>query len=206
MQKIQLLWIGVNCSCSIALSINLKHYVKLTLFYSYFYGVNAIGDIDNFIICIIIINRVHTAESFGSESVFSTKSGQTAIQQSHSINLLLTSFTWNVRESIAFGFYLRQLFPVQTSHLINKSLINTKRYETLKFPLFQNELGDNFVTAYKLKKLGKLQSKLDGYVEHIITVKIFYCMICPTRSWQLSTLRALLRSEKRDLIDYLISR
>ena len=29
------------------------------LFYSYFYGVNAIGDIDNFLICIIIINRVY---------------------------------------------------------------------------------------------------------------------------------------------------
>ena len=52
-------YFGVNCSCSIALSINLNHYVKLMLFYSYFYGVNAIGDIDNFFICIIIINRVY---------------------------------------------------------------------------------------------------------------------------------------------------
>ena len=57
MQKIN--YFGVNCSCSIALRINLNHYVKLMLFYSYFYGVNAIRDIDNFFICIIIINRVY---------------------------------------------------------------------------------------------------------------------------------------------------
>ena len=69
--------------------------------------------------------------------VFSTKSEQTAIQQSHIINPLLTSFARSVRESIAFGFYrtdlapsslglyenLRQYFPVQTSHSVNKSLI-----------------------------------------------------------------------------------
>ncbi len=69
--------------------------------------------------------------------VFSTKSEQTAIQQSHIINPLLTSFARYVRESIAFGFYrtdlapsslglhenLRQYFPVQTSHSVNKSLI-----------------------------------------------------------------------------------
>ncbi len=68
---------------------------------------------------------------------FSTKSEQTAIQQSHIINPLLTSFARSVRESIAFGFYrtdlapsslglyenLRQYFPVQTSHSVNKSLI-----------------------------------------------------------------------------------
>ena len=68
---------------------------------------------------------------------FPTKSEQTAIQQSHIINPLLTSFAWSVRESIAFGFYrtdlapsslglyenLRQYFPVQTSHSVNKSLI-----------------------------------------------------------------------------------
>ncbi len=67
---------------------------------------------------------------------FPTKSEQTAIQQSHIINPLLTSFAWSVRESIAFGFYrtdlapsslglyenLRQYFPVQTSHSVNKSL------------------------------------------------------------------------------------
>ena len=40
-------YFGVNCSCSIALCINLNHYVELMLFYSYFYGVNAIGDDDN---------------------------------------------------------------------------------------------------------------------------------------------------------------
>ncbi len=68
---------------------------------------------------------------------FSTKSEQTAIQQSHIINPLLTSFARSVRESIAFGFYrtdlapsslglyenLRQYFPVQTSHSVNKSLL-----------------------------------------------------------------------------------
>ncbi len=69
--------------------------------------------------------------------VFSTKSEKIAIQQSHIINPLLTSFARSVRESIAFGFYrtdlapsslglyenLRQYFPVQTSHSVNKSLI-----------------------------------------------------------------------------------
>ncbi len=68
---------------------------------------------------------------------FPTKSEQTAIQQSHIINPLLTSFARSVRESIAFGFYrtdlapsslglfenLRQYFPVQTSHSVNKSLL-----------------------------------------------------------------------------------
>ncbi len=67
--------------------------------------------------------------------VFSTK---IAIQQSHIINPLLTSFARSVRESIAFGYYrtdlapsslglyenLRQYFPVQTSHSVNKSLIS----------------------------------------------------------------------------------
>ncbi len=51
--------------------------------------------------------------------------------------VILTSFARSVRESIAFGFYrtdlapsslglyenLRQYFPVQTSHSVNKSLI-----------------------------------------------------------------------------------
>ena len=69
--------------------------------------------------------------------VFSAKSEQTAIQQSHIINPLLTSFARSVRESIVFGFYrtdlalsslglyenLRQYFPVQTSHSVNKSLL-----------------------------------------------------------------------------------
>ena len=68
---------------------------------------------------------------------FPAKSEQTAIQQSHIINPLLTSYARSVRESIAFGFYrtdlapsslglyenLRQYFPVQTSHSVNKSLI-----------------------------------------------------------------------------------
>ena len=70
--------------------------------------------------------------------VFSTKSEKIAIQQSHIINPLLTSFARSVRESIAFGFYrtdlapsslglyenLRQYFPVQTSHSVNTSLIS----------------------------------------------------------------------------------
>ncbi len=58
----------------------------------------------------------------------------------HIINPLLTSFARSVRESIAFGFYrtdlapsslglyenLRQYFPVQTSHSVNKSLLLTE--------------------------------------------------------------------------------
>ncbi len=98
-------------------------------------------------IVVLLLQQVHcqkppvyTAESCSSESVFcflSKKSEQTAIQQSHIINPLLTSFARSVRESIAFGFYrtdltpsslglyenLRQYFPVQTSHSVNKSLI-----------------------------------------------------------------------------------
>ncbi len=59
---------------------------------------------------------VYTAESCSNESVFwffSTKSEQTAIQQSHIINPLLTSFARSVRESIAFRQYenLRQYSP-----------------------------------------------------------------------------------------------
>ncbi len=75
---------------------------------------------------------------------FSTKSEQTAIQQSHIINPLLTSFARSVQESIAFGFYrtdlapsslglyenLRQYFPVQTSHSVNKSLVNNQNIFT----------------------------------------------------------------------------
>ncbi len=99
------------------------------------------------IVIVLLLQQVHcqkppvyTAESCGKESVFlffSTKSEQTAIQQSHIINPLLTSFARSVRESIAFGFYrtdlapsslglyenLRQYFPVQTSHSVNKSLV-----------------------------------------------------------------------------------
>ena len=69
--------------------------------------------------------------------VFSTNLEKIAIQQSHIINPLLTSFARSLRESTAFGFYrtdlapsslglyenLRQYFPVQTSHSVNKSLI-----------------------------------------------------------------------------------
>ncbi len=94
------------------------------------------------IVIVLLLQQVHcqkppvyTAESCSNESVFwffSTKSEQTAIQQSHIINPLLTSFARSVRESIAFGFYrtdlapsslglyenLRQYFPVQTSHSV----------------------------------------------------------------------------------------
>ena len=66
--------------------------------------------------------------------VFSTNLEKNAIQQSHIINPLLTSFARSVRESIAFGFYrtdlapsslglyenLRQYFHVQTSHRSSK--------------------------------------------------------------------------------------
>ena len=100
------------------------------------------------IVIVLLLQQVHcqkppvyTAESCSNESVFCffllTKSEQTAIQQSHIINPLLTSYARSVRESIAFGFYrtdlapsslglyenLRQYFPVQTSHSVNKSLI-----------------------------------------------------------------------------------
>ena len=95
------------------------------------------------IVIVLLLQQVHcqkppvyTAESCSNESV-RTKSEQTAIQQSHIINPLLTSFARSVRESIAFGFYrtdlapsslglyenLRQYFPVQTSHSVNKSLV-----------------------------------------------------------------------------------
>ena len=101
------------------------------------------------IVIVLLLQQVHcqkppvyTAKSCSNESIFlffSTKSEQTAIQQSHIINPLLTSFARSVRESIAFGFYrtdlapsslglfenLRQYFPVQTSHSVNKSLIVT---------------------------------------------------------------------------------
>ena len=41
----------------------------------------------------------------------SAKSEQTAVQQSHIINPLLTSFARSVWESIAFGFYRTDLAP-----------------------------------------------------------------------------------------------
>ncbi len=87
------------------------------------------------IVIVLLLQRVHcqkppvyTAESCSNESVFFVLSEQTAIQQSHIINPLLTSFARSVRESIAFGFHrtdlapsslglyenLRQYFPVQT--------------------------------------------------------------------------------------------
>ncbi len=121
------------------------------------------------IVIVLLLQQVHcqkppvyTAESCSNESVFwffSTKSEQTAIQQSHIINPLLTSFARSVRESIAFGFYrtdlapsslglyenLRQYFPVQTSHSVNKSLLLLQNVEKV-----QN--GANFLgTSIKIR-------------------------------------------------------
>ncbi len=94
------------------------------------------------IVIVLLLQQVHCQKPPVYESVFllffSARSEQTAIQQSHIINPLLTSFARSVRESIAFGFYrtdlapsslglyenLRQYFPVQTSHSVNKSLIS----------------------------------------------------------------------------------
>ena len=55
-------------------------------------------------------------------------------------------------------------------------------------------------TWRKTPALGKLQSKLSGYIEHnIITVNIFYCMICPTRSSQLATRNSQLAARSSQL-------
>ncbi len=93
--------------------------------------------------------------------VFSTKSEKIAIQQSHIINPLLTSFVRSVRESIAFGFYrtdlapsslglyenLRQYFPVQTSHSVNKSFITSSRNApSFKFLKSQNSIIHALIT------------------------------------------------------------
>ncbi len=108
------------------------------------------------IVIVLLLQEVHcqrppvyTAESCSNESVFWFFSEQTAIQQSHIINPLLTSFARSVRESIAFGFYrtdlapsslglhenLRQYFPVQTSHSVNKSLVLVSFVCKSLFPL-----------------------------------------------------------------------
>ncbi len=66
---------------------------------------------------------VYTAESCSNESVFLfffAKSEQTAIQQSHIINPLLTSFARSVRESIAFGFYCTDLAPTFVARSVRK--------------------------------------------------------------------------------------
>ncbi len=67
--------------------------------------------------------------------VFSTKSEKIAIQQSHIINPLLTSFARSVQESLPSVFIAQTsfvarsvrkpqaIFPVQTSHSVNKSLV-----------------------------------------------------------------------------------
>ncbi len=53
--------------------------------------------------------------------VFSTKSEKIAIQQSHIINPLLTSFARSVRESIAFGFYRTDCTKPQAILLKNEA-------------------------------------------------------------------------------------
>ena len=82
------------------------------------------------IVIVLLLQQVHsqkppvyTAESCSNESVFwfflqyklqsNTNSSpeQTAIQQSHIINPLLTMFARSGRESIAFGFYRTDLAP-----------------------------------------------------------------------------------------------
>ena len=55
-------------------------------------------------------------------------------------------------------------------------------------------------TWRKTPALGKSQSKLSGYIEHsIITVNIFYCMICPTRSSQLAACNSQLATRNSQL-------
>ncbi len=129
------------------------------------------------IVIVLLLQQVHcqkpgvyTAESCSNESVFwffSTKSEQTAIQQSHIINPLLTSFARSVRESIAFGFCrtdlapsslglyenLRQYFPVQTSHSVNKSLLNTFISNTKKLKpacMIQKEIKPFLPELFKI--------------------------------------------------------
>ncbi len=105
------------------------------------------------IVIVLLLQQVHcqkppvyTAESCSNESVFlffSTKSEQTAIQQSHIINPLLTSFARSVRESIAFGFYRTDLAPsslglyekpqailsrTDRANEVNKSLLSSLRF------------------------------------------------------------------------------
>ena len=128
------------------------------------------------IVIVLLLQQVHcqkppvyTAESCSNESVFcffSTKSEQTAIQQSHIINPLLTSFARSVRESIAFGFYrtdlapsslglyenLRQYFPVQTSHSVNKSLLTSfarSVRESIAFGFYRTDLAPSSLGLYE---------------------------------------------------------
>ena len=62
---------------------------------------------------------------------FHTKSKQTAIQQSHIINPLLTSFARSVRESIPFGFYRTDLAPSSLG-LYEKPQANTSPYRPVR--------------------------------------------------------------------------
>ena len=119
---------------------------------------------------------VYTAESCSNKSVlgvFSAKSEQTAIQQSHIINPLLTSFARSVRESIAFGFYrtdlapsslglhenLRQYFPVQTSHSVNKSLLLYSLH--IEYGIWRIR-----IVMENSKLLGKKFSSLDFHIRY----------------------------------------
>ena len=91
------------------------------------------------IVIVLLLQQVHcqkppvyTAESCSNESVFlffSTKSEQTAIQQSHIINPLLTSFArsvFTVRKPQA----IMNTFPYRPRRSVNKSLLyNCKQYK-----------------------------------------------------------------------------
>ena len=60
------------------------------------------------------MTQIYAAERFSGESVFRsflTKSQEIAIQQSHIINPLLTSFTRSALKRITFGFYCTNLAP-----------------------------------------------------------------------------------------------
>ena len=59
------------------------------------------------------MTQIYAIERFHGENVlvFSTKSEQIAIQQSHKINPLLTSFARSALERIAFGFFHTDLAP-----------------------------------------------------------------------------------------------
>ena len=91
------------------------------------------------IVIVLLLQQAHCQKPpvYIRLKVVATKVFFFLIQQSHIINPLLTSFARSVRESIALGFYrtdlapsslglhenLRQYFPVQTSHSVNKSLL-----------------------------------------------------------------------------------
>ena len=87
---------------------------------------------------------VHTAESCSNESVFcffSTKSEQTAIQQSHIINPLLTSFARSVRES------LPSVFIAQTS-LLRRSVCTKTSGNTFPYRPRTRLISPYYITPH----------------------------------------------------------